>query len=84
MDAATTEYEQLKAKVTADLKEDAIVSDFGNHFTVTPNNRQAATKVSNYLAANKVDATVDMHDAPVRPIFNVYRGSPPASFCIVI
>lgn len=83
MDAAT-EFEQLRIKVATDLKDDAIVSDFGNHFTVTPNNRQAATKVSNYLAANKIDATVDMHDVPVRPIFNVYRGGPPANFCIVI
>lgn len=76
-------FKEQMAAVAHDLKDDAHVSDFGSYFTVVPNNRPAATKVSNYLLAKKIPASVDMTDAPVRPIFSVFRPAPPSS-CIIL
>lgn len=83
MTSTKEEYEKTKAAIYQDLGNDAHVDECSQFLTISPNNREAATKVSRYLADHKIEASVDMTDAPVRPLFHVHRPSEPSS-CIIL
>lgn len=81
--ATNEEFEQQKAAILKDLGNDAHVDECSQFLTISPKDRAAATKVSRYLAEHKIEASVDMTDAPVRPLFHVHRPSNPSS-CIIL
>lgn len=82
----TTEddFEKQKAAIIEALGEDVYVyKNFPEYFTLTPKDRMAATKVSNYLAEHHINAEVDMRNAPKQPTYIISRPAKTHS-CIII
>lgn len=80
------EFEKQKAAILEALGDDVYVyRNFPEYFTLTPKDREAATKVSNYLADHHIKAEVDITKAPAQPTFVICRpSSNPSSSCIIL